>query len=81
MAYCRHSNNSKNHPLGIADKQKKKLKLILMQRSIFTVFRSMINASYSGTKMHVDLLFPRISIIIIDQPEEKALLCLKGRDS
>lgn len=75
MAYCRHSINSKTPP-NIADEGKRKLNLIEMQRFIFTVLRSIINASYSRTTINVDSIFRRISIIIADQLQEKQLLCL-----
>lgn len=63
-----------------ADKVRKP-RLQLMHRFIFTAFKNLISASYTGLAVNGVLLFPRISMVITDQSEERALLSLKGRDS
>lgn len=41
----------------------------------------MIGSSFSGLAVHGDLFYPRIGLLIVDQPEERAIMCLKRRDS
>lgn len=52
-----------------------------MQRFFFTVFRTIVCASYKGVMVNGVLLFTRIAMIVCDQPEERSLLFRKGHDS
>lgn len=50
----------------------------LMQRFTYFLFEDLIKASYTAAAVNGVLLVPRIPQII--EPEERALLCFKGRD-
>lgn len=56
--------------------QRRKLNLNLMQRLNFTAFRRLTEASHSGTMIAGVLLIARISVVIDDQPEDRAIVCL-----
>lgn len=54
----------------------------VLQRMLYLVFKSVIDASFSGVDFEHPVhgllrLFPRILAYICDQPEERAVLCLK----
>ncbi|KAK1861397.1 hypothetical protein I4F81_003981 [Pyropia yezoensis] len=54
----------------------------VLQRVLYLALRSLINASHTGVRfVHVTgqelLAFPRVLMYICDQPEERAVLCLK----
>lgn len=54
----------------------------VLQRMLYLVFKSVIDASFSGVSFEHPVhgllrLFPRILAYICDQPEERAVLCLK----
>lgn len=68
-------------PSSLPYETKRRMRLELYQRFIFRVFCDMITASYSGFPYLGDMFFPRLAMIVADQPEERALLCLKRRDS
>lgn len=53
----------------------------LYQRFIFKSFSDLITAFYTGVPLRGEICFPRIGIIIADQPEERILMCVKRRDS
>jgi len=54
----------------------------LLQRVLYLAFRTKIGASLTGVLVERDgrtyVGFPRVLLYLCDQPEEKAVLCLKG---
>lgn len=52
-----------------------------MQRFLFRMFKDLIRASYFVYVVGGTFIFQRIPMVIADQPEERALLCFKGKDS
>lgn len=57
-------------------------RIMVLQRMLYLTFRSLISASHIGVPVpggeHGTLLaFPRLLLYICDQPEERAVLCLK----
>lgn len=54
----------------------------ILQRMLYLVFKSAIDASFSGVDLEHPVhgllrLFPRVLAYVCDQPEERAVLCLK----
>lgn len=54
----------------------------VLQRMLYLVFKSVIDASFSGVDFEHPVhgwlrLFPRVLAYVCDQPEERAVLCLK----
>lgn len=68
---------------GSAGAERSRLRRIMvLQRMLYLTFRSLISASHIGVPVpggeHGTLLaFPRLLLYICDQPEERAVLCLK----
>lgn len=57
-------------------------RMAILQRVLYLVFRSTISASHTGVPVPTLALgqlraFPRVLLYICDQPEERAVLCLK----
>jgi len=57
----------------------------VLQRTLFLAFREAISASYKGVELGETisgflLAFFRVLLYSCDQPEEHAVLCMKGRD-
>lgn len=54
----------------------------ILQRVLYACMRTTIAASHCGVQMRVGgrllLAFPRLLLYVCDQPEERAVLCLKG---
>jgi len=54
----------------------------ILQRVLYLAFRTTISASRVGVRVERDektyVGFPRVLLYLCDQPEEKAVLCLKG---
>lgn len=65
----------------LPDETRRKLKLQLYHCFIFTLFRRLVRASYTGIVFNATTYSPRISMVVADQPEERSLLALKRRDS
>lgn len=61
--------------------KRRKMKVNLLQRFLLLLFKNTIRASYSGFVVNGAMLFTRMGMVALDQPEERDLLCLKGRDS
>lgn len=65
-----------------ADARGRERRSAVLQRALFLAFRSTIAASHTGV-LHehagkIYVAFPRLLLYMSDQPEEKAVLCLKG---
>lgn len=65
----------------LSKERKRKAQMILFQRFIFLTFKDLIKASHFGCVVNGVTLLPRISMVIVDQPEERAVFCLKAKDS
>lgn len=58
-------------------------RMAILQRVLYLAFRSVIAASHSGVDVSAGprgplRAFPRVLLYICDQPEERAVLCLKS---
>lgn len=67
-------------PESLPKEQKINMKLRLMQRFIFHLFKALSRSSYTGVTVASTTLCPRISFIFLHQQEDLTLLCLKGND-
>lgn len=70
----------KLHP-SLPAERVRHLKLTLIQRFMFLLFADRIKSSYTKVVLYGVTLFPRICMVIVDQPEERALICLKCHES
>jgi len=65
-----------------ADLRGRERRSAILQRVLYLAFRTTIEASHNGVlHKHCDktyVAFPRLLLYMSDQPEEKAVLCLKG---
>lgn len=68
-------------PSTLPDQRRLQLKHQLLQRFIFRMMRSLVQASYIGFIHNGSTYFPRVAMLIADQPKERTLLSLKRRDS
>lgn len=68
-------------PSSVPIEKIRKLRSQLMQQYIFTLFTNLILDSYSSVTINGYMLFPRIWMVISDQPQERQLLSLKAHDS
>ncbi|KAI0558896.1 Zinc finger C2H2-type domain containing protein [Gracilaria domingensis] len=59
----------------------KRERLHLFQRFLFIALRDVIRASSVGVPFERGLLFPRVGMIVADQPQERAFFALKSADS
>ena len=50
---------------------------LLLQRFLFLIFRSMIDASNKGICVNGQYYTVRLALLVCDQPQERSLLCLK----
>lgn len=64
---------TKNMPPSFPAEKERSLKSLMLQKFLFTIFRSMICRSYSDVMVNGVLLFTRFSMHFCDQPEERAL--------
>lgn len=68
---------------GSAGAERSRLRrMAVLQRVLYLAFRSTITASHAGTAVDGGefgqlLAFPRLLLYLCDQPEERAVLCLK----
>lgn len=80
------------HEIGIApaidtdgevrtDIEKRKERMVLFQRYVFLVLRDVIKASSEGVLFDGRLIFPRVTMIVSDQKQERSFLCLMGAGS
>lgn len=53
----------------------------LFQRYLFLLLRDVITASHDGWMSNGTLIFIRLNTIVADQPQERALFCLKRAQS
>ena len=56
----------------------KKERMVLFQRYLYTAFSDLIRASHEGAFCDGELFYPRILMLLADQPQERAFFCLKG---
>lgn len=70
----------KRIPSSLPSNTIRRLRRELIQRFIFITFKSLISSSYTGHAIIGSLLIPRIGTINADQPQERAILCLKGQN-
>jgi len=65
-----------------ADRRARERRSCILQQTLYLAFRTTIGASRVGVKVVRDrntyVGFPRELLYLCDQPEEKAVLCLKG---
>ena len=65
-----------------ADRRARERRSSILQRTLYLAFRTTIAASRVGVKVMrggtTYVGFPRVLLYLCDQPEEKAVLCLKG---
>lgn len=67
-------------PSTLPDESRWHLKLQLLHRFLFSMFKSLMRVSYSGFVEKSSTFFPLLAIIIADHPGELSLLSLKRRD-
>lgn len=70
-----------NYQEYLSTDKKRMLKLEVSQRYLFLVFKKMIEASQNGKIIQGAILYPRIAMTIMDQPEERSTLFLKDKNS
>lgn len=64
-------------PSTLPDEKKQPLKLQVLHRSIFVMFRSLIRPSFTGFVENGCTYFPQLPMVIVDKSEEWSLMSLK----
>lgn len=72
---------SSSIPTALPLQRRRQLKLQLLHWFMFRIFRTTTLASFSGIIVHCSTFYPRIAMLIADQPEERTLMSLKRRYS
>lgn len=60
---------------------KRRMKMQLIHRFVYRMFKDLIQASFTGFVLDGQIFTPRIAMYIADQPEERSMLSLKRQGS
>lgn len=68
-------------PLFLSTERKSKMKSLLLQHFWVLLFKAILWTFFSDFPVDKSFLFPPVEMLVAYQPDERAVLCLKGRDS